>query len=49
MLRQYSRELKDKVRKELIELLEYDPAPQGSLQAIAKRQLDTYYYGICLE
>ena len=37
MLRQYSKELKEKVRKELIELLEYDPAPPGSLQAIAQR------------
>ena len=35
MLHEYSKELKDKVRKELIELLEYDPAPSGSLQKIA--------------
>ena len=37
MLYIYRRELKDKVRKELVELLEYDPAHPGSLQAIAKR------------
>lgn len=29
------KELKDKVRKELIELLEYHPAPLGSLQKIS--------------
>ena len=34
MLHQYNKELKEKVRKELIELLAYDPAPPGSLQAI---------------
>ena len=35
MLHEYSKELKDKVRKELIELLEYHPAPLGSLQKIS--------------
>ena len=35
MLHEYSKELKDKVRKELIELLEYHPAPLGPLQKIA--------------
>lgn len=35
MLYRYSKELKDKVQKELMELLEYNPAPSGSLQQIA--------------
>ncbi len=38
MLHQYSKELKDKVSKELVELLEYDPASSRSPQAITNRQ-----------
>ncbi len=35
--------------KELIELLEYDPALQDHSKRSPKGTLDTYYYGICLE
>ena len=34
MLHECSKELKDKARKELIELLEYDPAPSGSIREL---------------
>lgn len=35
MLLEYSKELRDNVRKERLEFLEYNPAPSGLLQEIA--------------
>ncbi len=51
MFHRYNGDLKEKVRKELIELLEYDPAPPGSLQEIANKHsipITTIYSFQCL-